>query len=255
MQGETFCRFLLDPVGASVPTTLRFQNKLLALVPQSELDVLLASLEAVNLPKDLVFAEMGETIRHVYFMEQGLCSILARSPEGNSVEAGMVGYEGFAPTPPVVRSGVSYHHVNMQANGHGYRMTVEALWAAMDRCPTLTSLLTRFSHNLATQVSYTALSDAVHQVDERLARWLLMVNDRLRQKEFPITHEYMSVMLAVRRPSVTTALHVLEGNRFIRAERGCIIIRDRKAMEEFCRDAYGVPEAEYASLFGSAIGP
>lgn len=98
------------------------------------------------------------------------------------------------------------------------------------------------------------MSNAVHQVDERLARWLMMAHDRLRQNEFEITHDYMAVMLAVRRPSVTTALHVLEGNRFIRAERGSIIMRDRAAMAEFCRDAYGQPEAEYVSLFGSPFG-
>lgn len=232
----------------------QFQNKLLELVPRSELDVLLPSLEVVDLPKGFVVAEMGETIDYVYFLEQGLCSIISVSPEGNKAEAGMVGYEGFAPTPPVARSRVSFHHANMQADGHGHRIAVDALWAAMDTCPTFTNLLTRFSHNLATQVSYTAMSNAVHQVEERLARWLLMSHDRLRQNEFPITHEYMAVMLAVRRPSVTTALHILEGNRFIRAERGCIIMRDREAMTEFCRDAYGQPEAEYASLFGSAFG-
>lgn len=121
----------------------------------------------------------------------------------------------------------------------------------MDACPIFSGLLIRSSHNLATQVSYTALSNAIHHVDERLARWLLMSHDRLREDEFRITHDYMSLMLAVRRPSVTTALHVLEGNLFIRSERGAVIIRNRAAMQEFARDSYGRPEAEYKSLFGS----
>lgn len=100
------------------------------------------------------------------------------------------------------------------------------------------------------QTSYTALSNAVHPVDERLARWLLMCHDRVDGDELALTHEFLSLMLAVRRPSVTTALHVLEGNRFITAERGYITIRDRRRLEEFAGDAYGRPEAEYKRLIG-----
>ena len=81
---------------------------------------------------------------------------------------------------------------------------------------------------------------------------MLMCHDRLRQDEFQITHEYMALMLGVRRPSVTTSLHVLEGNRFIRAERGRVIIRNRKALEDFAQESYGRPEAEYALLFPSS---
>jgi CRP-like cAMP-binding protein len=236
-----------------VPSRPQFQNKLLALIPPSELAILLPILEAVDLPKGLVIATAGERIEHVYFIEQGLGSIVSVSPEGQRAEAGMFGYEGFAPTPPAARSVVSFHDANLQAAGYGYRISVEALWKAMDVCPRFSSLLTRSSHNLATQVSYTALSNAVHHVDERLARWLLMTHDRLRQDEFLITHDYMALMLAVRRPSVTTALHVLEGNKFIRSQRGSVIIKDRPAMEEFARDTYGRPETEYVSIFGTTF--
>lgn len=103
------------------------------------------------------------------------------------------------------------------------------------------------------QTSYTALSNAVHPIAERLARWLLMSDDRL-DGDLPLTHEFLSIMLAVRRPSVTTALHVLEGNGFIRAARGSIVVRDRAALEEFAGDAYGVPEAEYERLIGPLRG-
>lgn len=229
----------------------QFQNKLLSLVPKSELNLLLPSLEAVDLPKGFVLAKLGETIEYVYFLEQGLGSVVSVSPEGQQAEAGMIGYEGFAPIPPVARAKTSFHDAVIQAEGHGYRISVAALWDAMDACPIFSGLLIRSSHNLATQVSYTALSNAIHHVDERLARWLLMSHDRLREDEFRITHDYMSLMLAVRRPSVTTALHVLEGNLFIRSERGAVIIRNRAAMQEFARDSYGRPEAEYKSLFGS----
>jgi CRP-like cAMP-binding protein len=99
-------------------------------------------------------------------------------------------------------------------------------------------------------MSITVLANAHYPVDERLARWLLMCHDRWDGDVLPLTHEFMAVMLAVRRPSVTTALHVLEGNRFIRAERGCVTIRDRSALEEFAGDSYGPPEREYERLIG-----
>lgn len=100
----------------------------------------------------------------------------------------------------------------------------------------------------AIQLAYTSVSNAVHDVNERLARWLLMCHHRVAGDELLLTHEFISLMLSVRRPSVTTSLHVLEGNGFIRAERGAITIRNRKSLEEFAHDAYGRPEAEYRRL-------
>jgi len=112
-------------------------------------------------------------------------------------------------------------------------------------------ILANFVHALGTQVSFTALSNAVHSVDERLARWLLMVHDRSDGDELALTHGFLALMLSVRRPTVTTSIHVLEGKGFIRAERGVITIRDRRAMEDFARDAYGKPEEEYRRLLGT----
>ena len=121
---------------------------------------------------------------------------------------------------------------------------------AISRSPSLHDLLLRYVQTLQLQASYTALSNAVHPIEERLARWLLMCHDRWDTNAMPLTHEFMSIMLAVRRPSVTTSLHVLEGNGFIRAERGNIIIRDRAGLEEFAGDSYGPPEREYERLIG-----
>ena len=108
---------------------------------------------------------------------------------------------------------------------------------------------------LTLQTAHTALANGMHQIDERLTRWLLMVDDRSDGGEFALTHEFMSTMLGVRRPSVTTSLHVLEGNGFIRAERGNILIVDRAAMERFAGDSYGKPEAAYARTVGDMRPP
>lgn len=228
------------------------RNKLLLKLPDAERNALMPHLEHLALEKDHRIASIDAHIDHVYFLDGGIGSVVSVSPEGQRAEAGMFGLEGFAPVPPAVLSRLSLHEVVIQSPGSGRRIPVTALWALMETCPTLVRLMTRASHNLATQVSYTALSNAVHQVDERLARWLLMAHDRVDTNELTITHEYISLMLAVRRPSVTTALHILEGNHLIRSERGVITIRNRKALEEFARDAYGKPEEEYRYLFDAA---
>jgi CRP-like cAMP-binding protein len=229
------------------------RNMLLALLPEHECENAIPFLEPLDLQRDFRLASPGIEIDYVYFLESGIASLVAISPDGYRAEAGMVGCEGFAPVPPAVRSRRSMHEVVIQMAGKGQRLAVEDLWNLEGSCPTLVSAMTRSSHNLATQVSFTALSNAVHQVDERLARWLLMAHDRASGDELAITHEYIALMLAVRRPSVTTALHILEGNHLIRSERGVITIRDRKALEEFARDAYGRPEEEYRHLFAPDV--
>jgi CRP-like cAMP-binding protein len=233
---------------------LHIQNLILSRLPPAELAAIRPHLEPVDLPKDFVIAPPDAMITHVYFFEQGLGSIVAVSAAGHKVEAGMFGREGFAPTPPSVGSDWSMHEVVVQAAGHGHRVPVQTLIALMETCRTFTDLLSKAAHNLATQASYTALSNAVHPVVQRLARWLLMSHDRLGQDELRITHDYLALMLSVRRPSVTTALHVLEGHGFIRAERGVIIMRNRAGLQKFAGDAYGVPEAEYRRLFDTPFG-
>jgi hypothetical protein len=121
---------------------------------------------------------------------------------------------------------------------------------AMRESDALRQLLARFAHVMSVQTSYTGLSNSVHRIDERLARWILMCHDRTSGDQIALTHEFLSVMLAVRRSSVTTALHVLEGKHLVYSERNLITIRDRRALELFAGDAYGVPEREYERLIG-----
>jgi CRP-like cAMP-binding protein len=221
-----------------------FSNLILAQLPAGERQALSQHLEPIDLPMGFCIAEAGHDIKHVYFLETGLGSIVVVSRTGKKVEAGMFGAEGFAPCSPAVGIGFSLYEVVIQSPGSAHRLSVEVLWTIMDVCPSFTALLQRASHNLSTQVSYTAQSNALHKIGLRLARWLLMCHDRLGQ-EIVITHDYIALMLAVRRPSVTEALQVLEGEGYIRSERKLITIRNRPALEAFASDAYGVPEEEY----------
>lgn len=232
---------------------MAFRNKLLLALPNIERDRIVACLEPVNLPRGFVLAEAGQEIEYVYFFEAGICSIVVKSPEGQQVEAGIFGREGFGPAS--VASGVLANRVDtfVQVAGEGYRVPTVTFNDLLAKNPELNRMIQMLSYLQGLQVTYTALSNAVHQVDERLARWLLMCHDRTDGDEIALTHEFVAMMLAVRRPSVTTALHALEGARFIRAERGHITIRDRQGLQDFAADAYGAPEAEYARLLGFAL--
>jgi CRP-like cAMP-binding protein len=225
------------------------RNRILSLMPDDDRHFL-DRLEPVDLPRTFLLSKLDAPFQYVYFPESGIGSVIVVSPEGNKVEAGLFGRDGFSPVQSLVGASAQGHEVTMQVSGRGHRMTLASFRGAIDASPALANLMMRYAQTLATQVSFTGLSNALHHIDERLARWILMCHDRVDGDEIDLTHDYMSVMLAVRRPSVTTALHVLEGNGLIRSVRGKVIVRNRAALEEFARDAYGTPEAEYRTLIG-----
>ncbi|SHH01186.1 cAMP-binding domain of CRP or a regulatory subunit of cAMP-dependent protein kinases [Kaistia soli DSM 19436] len=226
------------------------KNQLLACMGTHDFDALAPHLDPVDLPRSFVISHPDTVIEHYYFIEAGLGSIVCVSQDGFRAEVGMVGKDGVIPVAAIFDRDSSAHQIVMQVGGHGHRIDSAVFKEIMGGSETMRRLLLRFASNLSTQASYTALSNAVHHVEERLARWLLMCHDRIGDEKLKLTHEYLAVLLAVRRPSVTTALHILEGNRFIYATRGLITIRDREGLQRFAADAYGVPEAEYRALFG-----
>ena len=223
-------------------------NKLLAALPSADFETVAPHLERVELRKGTVLAKPDEPVDHVHFLESGLGSVVVLTNEGRRVEAGLFGIEGYVPAHAAAGARISPHEVVIQVAADGYRMTFDGFLKSMEDSRNFCSLVHRSVAAFTVQVSYTAASNALHSVEERLARWLLMCDDRIPGGEIRLTHDYIALMLAVRRPSVTTALHVLEGSRFIRAERGSITIRDRKAMEEFAGEAYGQPEEYYRHL-------
>ena len=217
-----------------------------------DFDRLAGDLEPCDFPRGFVMAKAGEAISHAYFMDAGIGSVIGTTFSGSQAEVGLFGDEGAAPVELVLGSELAVHDIVVQVAGAGWRLARQPFTSALEASAGLRLLMMRFVQTLSTQTAQTAVSNAVHTVDERLARWILMCDDRVRG-DLALTHEYISVMLAVRRPSVTTAIHVLEGRGFIRAERGCIIIRDRSGLDEFTREAYGKPEAEYARLIGTML--
>ena len=227
------------------------QNRLLSLMSADDFALLTEHLEPVDLPLHARLAVADQPIPYVYFLEEGVASFIAETPHGLRVEAGMIGREGFSVPAMALDTNRIPHSSQMQVPGHGWRVDYATFADAFGRSHSLLKLLLRFAQVMLVQTSYTALSNAMYQVDQRLARWLLMIHDRSFSDDLPITHDYMSIMLGVRRPSVTQALHVLEGHKLVTSERGCVTVRDRTGLERLAGDAYGKPEAEYHRLIGS----
>lgn len=226
------------------------RNNLLRLMPPATFSVISAHLEMVELPRGFELSEPHEEAEYAYFPETGIASIVARSPQGQHAEIGIFGRDGMTPAAVVLDAGSDPFSIFMQVQGDGFRVSTVLLKSFLDEDGDLKNLLGRYVQALSVQGAFTSLSNAVHHIDERLARWILMCHDRTDGEEISLTHEFLSIMLAVRRPSVTTALHVLEGRKLIYSERGMIIVRDRHALEEFAADAYGESEREYLRLLG-----
>lgn len=223
-------------------------NQLLARMPAALADLMFAHLEPVSLPQGLVIEQPNEPVEHIYFPTGGVISIVAMNGEGNAqIEAGLVGREGMSGTMVVMGTDRSPHQTTVQIAGTGYRLEAERLRDALEQEP-LRERLLHYCHTLSVQTAHTALANAKLKLDARLARWLLMCHDRIDGDEVMLTHDFLSIMLGVRRAGVTVSLHILEGQGLVRATRGQIRILNRRGLEEMVGGCYGVPEAEYARL-------
>ncbi|MBB4481372.1 Crp/Fnr family transcriptional regulator [Rhizobium etli] len=217
------------------------ENFILSQLADPELLALDSMLEPLPLPRDFEIAPFGVPVRHYYFLESGIASMVATSGGGRKAEIGVLGREGMSPPALAMDVEGSSFDVMMQVGGHGRRVEAGALARFLVDRPAVRQVISRALHTFFLQVASTALSNAVHKIDVRLAKWILMCHDRLEGEEIAITHEYMATMLGVRRSSVTDALHILEGEHLIYSTRGLVIIRNRASLEAFAADAYNVP--------------
>lgn len=238
------------PAVAQMYDESKLNNRLLKRLPPDILNSIYSSLEPVTLERGQVIVRANQPIDYLYFLCGGISSVIAVTTRGQLAEAGMVGREGFSPTSGAVGATTSIHEVIMQVSGYGYRIAVSAAQAEINRNSVFASLLARYIQTFASQVSYTVWANVNLHIHERLARWLLMSHDRVDGDEIILTHDFIALMLGVRRPSITTGLHLLEGKKLVRSERGRITIRDRRGLEDFAGEAYGKPEEEYSQLFG-----
>lgn len=219
-------------------------NRLLASLSQNEYRRLLPRLKSISLIFGDVLYEAGDTIKHVYFPNDSIVSLLSTMSGRSTLEVGMVGNEGMAGLPIFMGVEVSRTRALVQGSGSAMRMTSAAVRQEASRLGALHRLLHRYSHSLLTQVSQSAACNRFHSVDTRLAKWLLMTSDRLGLEEFRMTQEFMSNMLGVRREGVNKAAGVLQENNLIRYRRGTITILDRRRLEANSCECYAIIKAE-----------
>jgi CRP-like cAMP-binding protein len=229
-------------------------NRLLSGLAPEDFGLVQPHLESVPIDLRQWVIEAGQPIQHLYFPEHGIISILADTSEGR-IEVGLIGPEGMAGLPVVLGIERSPHGYMVQAAGEAVRITAQDLRTALRHSPSLQAGFLRYAHTLMVQTAQTAYANAGFTLEARLARWILMTDDRLEREELPLTHDFLSMMLGVRRPGVTIAVQTLESDRLIRARRGRITVLDRTGLEEVADGAYGVSEAEYASVMEAAELP
>jgi CRP-like cAMP-binding protein len=213
-------------------------NFILRSIPQNEYSLLFPSMEFVRLKLHQVLHETGETIRSVYFLNDGLASVLTVQPDGKSVEVGLIGKEGFVGLPIIFGFKTSGLRVVTQGDGTGYRLDVEFLLRILPQCPELLKLLQRFSLILAMQSTQLAACNRIHEVEERLARWLLMSQDRIGGRHLPLTQEFLGQMLGTRRASVSEAASSLQKAGMISYTRGNVTVLSRNKLEKTACDCY-----------------
>ena len=228
----------------------RFANGNLLLQVLSPVDraLLAGSLDPIDLPLRRDIEKPNKRIENVFFMETRIASVVAIQANGAAVEIGIVGCEGMSGTAVVLGTDRSPHSMYIQIKGRGQKLAVSKLRKAMDESPSLHKVLLNFAQAFAIQTAHTAIANARAKLHERLARWILMAHDRVGGNCLSLTHEFLSLMLAVRRAGVTEALHVLEKQSLIETHRAEITILNRKGIEKIAGSFYGVPEAEYRRL-------
>ena len=219
-------------------------NVILRALPRRESTQLFPSLEFVRLKLHQVLHEAGETIRSGYFLNNGLGSVLTTQPDGKTVEVGLIGREGFVGLPVIFGFKSSGLRVITQGDGSAYRVDVDTLLRILPNCPELEKQLQRFSMILGMQSTQLAACNRLHDVVERLARWLLMSHDRIGGSTLPLTQEFLAQMLGSRRASVTVAAGALQKAGLIEYSRGSVSIVNREKLEAQACDCYQVIERQ-----------
>jgi CRP-like cAMP-binding protein len=227
------------------------RNGILNAMSNADLALLQPHLEAVPLKFRQRLQSSNRSIREVYFPESGIASVVAvAGNERRQAEVAIIGREGMSGLAVVHGADRSPCDVFMQVEGAGHRITAQKLQEAIDQSITLLRCLLRYAHAFGVQAHYTALANARGNIGERLARWLLMARDRVDSDEMLLTHEFLALMLGVRRAGVTEALQAFESKALLETARGSLTIKDREGLEECANGLYGSPESEYERLFG-----
>ena len=216
----------------------KIENAILLSLPRKERERVLSKSQFVVLPARTILTERAEPIEFGYFLNSGVASILHVLSDGKSVEVGLTGREGFVGLPVLVGFRTSPTTAVIQIEATGIRISAQNLRRILASCPTLELCLHRYSQELAVQAIQIAACNRVHEVDERLARWLLASQDRVGSSTFTLTQAFISHMLGTRRASVTVAAGILQKAGLITYRRGEVKIENRAELETAACECY-----------------
>lgn len=230
--------------------TRTYLNRLLSALSPGDHALLAPDLEFREFALRQAFEVPNRPIKDIYFFEHGIASVVARGNDGNSVEVGLIGREGVSGIAVILGGDRTPHSTYAQVKGAAYRIGAQALREKMETSASLRTLLLKFANVFMIQTAQTALANGRFKLEERLARWILMAQDRIDGDALPLTHEFLAIMLGVRRAGVTIAVNSLKKRGLIRLQRGNIAVLDRAGLERLTKGGYGAPEAEYRRLIG-----
>jgi len=235
------------------PSNVR--NRLLLALPPTVLDRLLPSLRRVDMPFRASLFLPAEPIATVYFPESGWVSLLLSLEDGDAAEVGLIGAEGMVGLPLLFGTDQGVTEAMVQSAGIALAMDADSFRRELGEHDAFGDLLLRYAAAFGTQVTMTAACNVRHLLEERLARWLLMSHDRAGGNEFPMTHEFLSTMLGVRRSGVTTAAGALQRAGLIHYEQSRIRVVDRPGLEAAACECHRAVRQEYQRLLGpGALG-
>ncbi|MEA5601981.1 Crp/Fnr family transcriptional regulator [Nostoc sp. UHCC 0252] len=228
-------------------------NKLLAALPTSDYERLVPHLKLVSLPTRQVIYEPGEPITHIYFPQNAVISIVTNMKDGSTVEVGIVSNQGMVGIPVILGGETTTTKAFVQVAGAGMRIDADIFRAEFNQGGAIQNLVLRYVRAVYTELTQSCACNRLHTLEERLARWLLTVSDRLESEDFPLTQEFIAQMLGVRRSGVTVAASALSRAGMIRYQRGQINILNRKDLEATSCECYRVIQNEFARLLGNQL--
>jgi CRP-like cAMP-binding protein len=230
----------LNPGERTNPAGRAVANAILLSLPNAEYDSLRPYLEFVPLPQRTSLHEANRKLDFAYFLNTGMVSLVFTTRTGESVEVGVVGNEGFTPIPVAAGLTRSPHCAVMQIGGEGFRISVSDLETVLVSSPRLQTMLNRYAAVHGMQVAQTAGCNRLHDLEQRLSRWLLLTQDRVGSGLLRITHDFLATMLGTDRPSVSLAASGLQKKRIIEYAHGSVRILNRKRLESSACECYSI---------------
>jgi CRP-like cAMP-binding protein len=215
-------------------------NRILLSLPEREYNALRPFLSFVQLPHHATLHEPGEKIEFAYFPNRGLVSLVVAMRKGKTVEVGVIGNEGMVGTPAAVGLNRSPHRAVVQIAGDALQIRIDALQSILPSTPQLQFMASRHAVIHGMQAAQSAACNRLHGIEQRLARWLLIMQDRMDEGLLRITHDFLATMLGTDRPSVSLAAGILQRKGTIEYTRGAVRILNRKKLEECACECYGV---------------